>query len=63
MQRLTQTDINNMFEPLWQKDNARTSETHFGLGLAIVKTLVERGGIEISVELNEGDLITFRVSF
>jgi signal transduction histidine kinase len=63
LQSLTQTDISNMFEPLWQKDNARTSETHFGLGLAIVKTLAERGGIEISVELNEGDLITFRVSF
>jgi hypothetical protein len=52
-----------MFEPLWQKDNARTSETHFGSVLAIVKTLVERVGIEISVELNEGDLITFKVSF
>ncbi|WP_426358653.1 ATP-binding protein [Pseudocolwellia sp. HL-MZ19] len=63
MQNLTQTDIQNMFEPLWQKDNARTSETHFGLGLAIVKTLAERGDMKVSVELNEGDLITFSVSF
>ncbi|MBU2924885.1 HAMP domain-containing sensor histidine kinase [Colwellia sp. 4_MG-2023] len=63
LQQLTAADINNMFEPLWQKDNARTSETHFGLGLAIVKTLAERANIKISVELKGADLITFGVVF
>ncbi len=63
LQKLSETDINNMFEPLWQKDHARTSETHFGLGLAIVKKLAERANIKISVELKESELITFSLLF
>lgn len=63
LQQLSEADINNMFEPLWQKDHARTSETHFGLGLAIVKTLAERANIKISVELKESELITFSLLF
>lgn len=64
LQQLTVVDIKNMFEPLWQKDHARTSETHFGLGLAIVKTLAERANIKISVELKKSSsVISFRLIF
>lgn len=62
-QNITITDIDNMFEPLWQKDQARTSETHFGLGLAIVRKLAERANIDISVKLDNDNIIIFKVLF
>lgn len=63
LQNITIADIDNMFEPLWQKDQARTSETHFGLGLAIVRKLAERANIKISVKLDKDNVITFSVFF
>ncbi|WP_299268968.1 HAMP domain-containing sensor histidine kinase [uncultured Psychrosphaera sp.] len=63
LQNITIADIDNMFEPLWQKDQARTSETHFGLGLAIVRKLAERANIKISVKLDKDNVITFSVLF
>lgn len=63
LQNITMADIDNMFEPLWQKDQARTSETHFGLGLAIVRKLAERANIKISVKLDKDNVITFSVLF
>lgn len=63
LQNITIADIDNMFKPLWQKDQARTSETHFGLGLAIVRKLAERANIKISVKLDKDNVITFSVFF
>lgn len=36
---MSQHDINCMFDPMWQKDDSRTSSENFGLGLTIVRTL------------------------
>ncbi|QTH63012.1 sensor histidine kinase [Psychrosphaera ytuae] len=54
-------DLDLFFDPLWQKDQSRTSTERFGLGLAIVKSYCERIGARISVTL-VGKKITFSVS-
>lgn len=60
---MNDNDINNMFEPLWQKDKSRTSEHHFGLGLSIVERLCRQMGIEISVQLKSVHIIEFILIF
>ncbi len=52
---LLDEDINAMFDPLWQKDAARTSTMNFGLGLSIVKTFVLalNGDIEVATHNEE----------
>lgn len=60
---MNQDDLNNMFEPLWQKDKSRTSEQHFGLGLSIVKRLCHQMNIEISVQLTSDSSIEFTLTF
>lgn len=55
---LTNDDLPFIFEPLWQKDNARTSTQNFGLGLSIVQTFTRALGGSISVNSND-DLIAF----
>jgi signal transduction histidine kinase len=52
-------DLNQFFEPLWQKDDSRTSTERFGLGLAIVKSYCERLGATVSVSLDDQNRITF----
>jgi signal transduction histidine kinase len=47
-----------MFEPLWQKDQSRTSTENFGLGLSIVNTFTCALGGNINVTL-EQNIITF----
>lgn len=54
-------DLNQFFEPLWQKDDSRTSTERFGLGLAIVKSYCERLGATISVSLDDQNRITFSI--
>lgn len=53
-------DLQLMFDPLWQKDNSRTSTENFGLGLSIVNSFTKALGGDVSVDL-EGDMIHFRV--
>ena len=60
---MSDDDLNNMFEPLWQKDKSRTSEQHFGLGLSIVKRLCDQMNIKISVQLNAVNVIKFTLTF
>ena len=57
--KMNETELTLMFEPLWQKDKARTSENHFGLGLAIVKRLCEQMHIKITVKLTSNNTIEF----
>ncbi len=58
---LSQDDLTFIFDPLWQKDSARTSSMNFGLGLSIVQTFVVALGGTISASINEAD-ITFTVA-
>jgi signal transduction histidine kinase len=55
-------DLNSFFEPLWQKDESRTSSQRFGLGLAIVKSYSEKIGGTISVSKEQDLLITFTLT-
>lgn len=56
-----ESDLNHFFEPLWQKDDSRTSTERFGLGLAIVKSYCERLGAIISVSLDDLNRVTFTI--
>ncbi len=56
---VNEKDLNMFFEPLWQKDESRTSTLRYGLGLAIVKSYCKRLGVNISVAINEKQEITF----
>jgi signal transduction histidine kinase len=55
-------DLNSFFEPLWQKDESRTSSQRFGLGLAIVKSYSEKIGGSISVSKEQDQRITFTLT-
>ncbi|QJR81488.1 sensor histidine kinase [Alteromonas pelagimontana] len=57
-----ESDISHMFEPLWQKDSARSSQDNFGLGLSIVRTLANAISANVSAALHE-DRIEFVVTF
>ena len=58
---LTEDDLPMLFESLWRKDEARTSEFHVGLGLSIVQAYAEPLGIELGVFLQNGEFtITFK---
>lgn len=57
---ISEQDLAYLFDPLWQKDPARTSTENFGLGLSIVSVLLKAINGRIKVSLVE-DLITFRV--
>lgn len=61
--KMNNNDLNNMFEPLWQKDKSRTSEDHFGLGLSIAKRLCHQMNIEITAHLTSEDVIEFNLIF
>jgi len=55
---LTEGDLSQLFDPLWQKDSARTSNDNFGLGLSIAKALSKAIDAELQVSLS-GQNITF----
>ncbi|WP_062566931.1 sensor histidine kinase [Pseudoalteromonas shioyasakiensis] len=55
---LTEDDLSQLFDPLWQKDSARTSNDNFGLGLSIAKALSKAIDAELQVSLS-GQNITF----
>tara|TARA_R110000868_G_scaffold189537_2_gene432543 strand:- start:773 stop:2188 length:1416 start_codon:yes stop_codon:yes gene_type:complete len=50
---LSPEELTHLFEPLWQKDNSRTSNKNFGLGLSIVKTFAQALGGRIEVKLEQ----------
>ena len=57
----TEADLGHFFEPLWQKDSARTSSERYGLGLAIVKSYCDNIEATLSVELGENNTIRFNI--
>lgn len=56
----TDEELAAMFEPLWQKDPARTLSENFGLGLSIAKVLTHAisGNLTVAAQQNE---IRFRL--
>lgn len=57
----TATELEKFFEPLWQKDQSRTSSQRYGLGLAIVKSYCDNINAEINIALTPDKQITFTV--
>ncbi len=55
---LTERDLAYIFAPLWQKDNARSSDENFGLGLSIAKAFARGIDAELSAVVNK-HIITF----
>lgn len=54
-------DLEQFFEPLWQKDNSRTSSQRYGLGLAIVKSYCDNIGATLSVVMEQQQKIVFTI--
>lgn len=50
-QLLARYDLENMYDRLWRKDDARTDGSHSGLGLALVKNYCRELGYEIQNDL------------
>ena len=57
----TEQDLAQFFEPLWQKDQSRTSSQRYGLGLAIVKSYCEKINAEIKINLTSKNQLTFTI--
>ncbi|XQW86645.1 sensor histidine kinase [Thalassotalea piscium] len=54
-------DLKHFFEPLWQKDSARTSTQRYGLGLAIVKSYCSQINATLSVIKDADEQIVFTI--
>jgi signal transduction histidine kinase len=59
----SEADLKQFFEPLWQKDNSRTSSERYGLGLAIVKSYCDNIGASLSVDLEPNEKVVFTILF
>ncbi len=53
----SEEDLALFFEPLWQKDSARTSAERYGLGLSIVKSYCDNINADLSVKTEKNKLI------
>jgi signal transduction histidine kinase len=58
---LNDSDIDQLFDPLWQKDTSRTSIDNFGLGLSIAKTLSKAIDAQLSAKVSDKK-ITFSLA-
>lgn len=61
IEHLNDNDIDQLFDPLWQKDTSRTSNDNFGLGLSIAKTLSKAIDAQLSAEVSDKK-ITFSLA-
>jgi signal transduction histidine kinase len=57
---INEVELIQFFDPLWQKDTARTSNENFGLGLSIAKTLCYAIDAQLTVNQSNG-IITFNL--
>ena len=55
-------DLPRLFERLWRKEAARSSELHSGLGLALAASCARQLGVEITPSLTPAGRLTMRVS-
>ena len=60
---LSDEEINHIWKPFWQSDEARTDHNGFGLGLSLVKRLCEQYGYDITVESSKMSWTTFSINF
>lgn len=58
---LNQADLSQLFEPLWQKDPARSASGNYGLGLSIAATFAKAIDAKLEAHLQQ-DKITFVLS-
>ncbi|MDC9566340.1 MULTISPECIES: sensor histidine kinase [Pseudoalteromonas] len=58
---LNASDIDQLFDPLWQKDISRTSIDNFGLGLSIAKTLSKAIDAQLSAKVSDKKITFFLV--
>ncbi|MGB9691236.1 MAG: ATP-binding protein [Candidatus Sumerlaeaceae bacterium] len=54
-------DIEEMCQPFWRKDAARTDRQHSGLGLTITQSLCKVMGMRLSLELESDGLLVVRL--
>jgi signal transduction histidine kinase len=60
---LSENDVPLMFEPFWQKDEARTpGDDHSGLGLALVRSLAEVLGLTVNAHLTTPASLTITLA-
>lgn len=59
---LAPADIPHLFERLWRKDAARSSDGHFGLGLSLAKAYGRLLGMELRAELGQDGTLTMILS-
>ncbi len=51
---LTERDLDDMFEPLWRKENSRSDNTHSGLGLALVTSYCQLLNFSLYASIRDG---------
>lgn len=61
-EHLVPSDLDDMFDRLWRKDLARSSEHHAGLGLSLVKAYAAALNLDVDVKLEQTNLFSFRLS-
>lgn len=57
----SESELEYFFEPLWQKDQSRTSSERYGLGLAIVKSYCDNINASLSVSVEGQGKIVFTI--
>ena len=56
---LAEVDLDNLTEPFWQKDAARSDGDHAGLGLTLVATTARVLDLELRFEIDDGLRVAF----
>ncbi len=58
---LTAEDLENMCQPFWRKDPARSDRQHSGLGLTVTQALCKIMGIHLFLELAQDNVLVVRL--
>jgi signal transduction histidine kinase len=58
---ITREHLARFFEPFWRRSASRTDQSHLGLGLAVARALAEGMGGEVSVDLDEDQIVRTRI--
>ena len=56
-------DLENLFEPFWQKDASRADNAHSGLGLSLVNAMCRVLGIDLATHLDEANIFSIDLLF
>ncbi len=58
---LTEQDLLNMFNRMWRKDLARSSEQHAGLGMSLIQSYARMLSLTVDVKVNEHQIFTISI--